>query len=151
MKKLLIITVSFLVLSCNNSTENSREVENLLTRISTLEAQNKVLKDSLETNEEEFLTSQMLIGIPDKPTIKVGEENNIVMLLYTYGRKLPKYEIYRKEEGKEIKVGENDGTKFNYKFIPKSITDNKPAFLLKVPYNGKIITMQCQLALEVEN
>jgi hypothetical protein len=98
-----------------------------------------------------FLSSQILIGISDKPILKVGEKNNIVMLLQTYGRKLPKYDIYRIEDGKEIKVGENDGTRFNYEFIPKSISDNSPQFLVKIPSNGKIITIPSKLFLNVQN
>lgn len=151
MKKLFIITVSLVALSCNKSTENPQELENLLHKISALEIQNKILQDSLKRNEEEFLFSQMLIGIPDEPIFKVGKKNNVVMLLHTYGRKLPKYEIYRIEGDKEIKVGENDGTKFNYEFIPKSIKDNRPEFLLKVPFDGQIIRIQAQLLLDVEN
>ena len=142
MRKLLIIIFSVLTLSCDKQTENPQELEKLITRISTLEAQNKILKDSLKYSEGDFLTSQMLIGISDNAILKVGKKNNIVMLLQTYGRKLPKYEIFRKVDGKEIKVGENDGTRFNYEFIPKSISDNKPSFLLKIPYEGKIISIQ---------
>jgi hypothetical protein len=74
MKKLLIITISFLALSCNKSIENSQEVANLLNRISHLEAQNKMLQDSIERNEQEFLTSQILIGISDNPILKVGKK-----------------------------------------------------------------------------
>lgn len=151
MKKLLIITISFLALSCNKSIENSQEVANLLNRISHLEAQNKMLQDSIERNEQEFLTSQILIGISDNPFLKVGKKNNIVMLLQTFGRKLPKYEIFKIDDGKEIKVGENDGTRFNYEFIPKSINDNSPQFLVKIPYNGRIIPVPGHLVLDVEN
>ena len=151
MKNLLIITIFFLFLSCNKSIENSQEVENLLNRISQLEAQNKMLQDSIERNEQEFLTSQILIGISDNPILKVGKKNNIVMLLQTFGRKLPKYEIFKMDDGKEIKVGENNGTRFNYEFIPTSIRDNSPELLVKVPYNGKIITIPSKLFLNVQN
>ena len=75
-----------LVLSCNKSAENSLEVKNLLTKISTLEAQNKILKDSLQRNEEEFLYSQILLGISDDAVLKVGKKNNIVMLFQTYAQ-----------------------------------------------------------------
>jgi hypothetical protein len=73
------------------------------------------------------------------------------MLLQTFGRKLPKYEIFKIDDGKEIKVGENDGTRFNYEFIPKSINDNSPQFLVKIPYNGRIIPVPGHLVLDVEN
>ena len=140
-----------LALSCTKSTENPQDLEKLLNKISALEIQNKILQDSLKRNQEEFLFSQMLIGIPDEPIFKVGKKNNIVMLLHTIGLKIPKYEIYRIQDGIETKVGENDGTKFNYEFIPKSIKDNRPEFLLKVPFDGQIIRIQAQLLLDVEN
>lgn len=140
-----------LTLSCNQSTENPQELENLLNKISTLETQNKILKDSLKRSENDFLSSQVLLGISDGAVLKVGKKNNIVMLFHTIGRKIPKYEIFRVEDGREVKVGANDGTKFNYEFIPKSIEDNSPQFLVKIPYDGEIIRIQAQLLLDVEN
>ena len=71
------------------------------------------------------------------------------MLFQTYDRKLPKYEIYRIIDNKEIKVGENDETRFDYEFIPKSVKDNEPEFLIKIPYNGKIIKIPGKLILDV--
>lgn len=139
-----------ITLSCNKSQENEKELESLITKISILEEQNKKLEDSLSKVEEEFLFSQILLGISDKQTLKVGEKNNIVMLLQTFNRKLPIYEIFRIENGKEIKVGENDGTRFDYEFIPKSIDDNSPEFLKKIPYNGKIIKIPGKLNLDVK-
>ncbi|WP_264550238.1 hypothetical protein [Flavobacterium sp. N2820] len=150
MKKILIITICIITLSCNKSQEKPIELESLITKISILEEQNKKLEDSLSKIEEEFLFSQILLGISDKQTLKVGEKNNIVMLLQTFNRKLPKYEIFRIENGKEIKVGEDDGTRFDYEFIPKSIDDNSPEFLLKIPYNGKIIKIPGKLILDVK-
>ena len=140
-----------MTLSCNKSNEKTLEVESLLSKISHLEEQNKKLKDSLIKSEEDFLYSQILLGISDKYTLKVGEKNNIVMLLQTFDRKLPKYEIYRIENDKEIKVGENDGTRFDYEFTPKSEEDNSPEFLIKLPYNGKIIKIPGKLNLDVKN
>lgn len=151
MKKLVIICICFLALSCDKSTEHPEEVKNLLSKISVLEQQNKILQDSLSRNEEEFLKSQILLGISDDAVLKVGKKNNIVMLLQTYGRKIPKYEIFRIENGKEIKIGENDGTRFNVEFIPKSLNDNRPDFFIKIPYYGEIIKIQSALFLEVEN
>jgi hypothetical protein len=151
MKKILFIAICLTVLSCSKSSESSLEVATLLAKISTLEEQNKILKDSLESSEATFVYSQILIGISDKPVLKVGEKNNIAMLLLTQGRKLPKYDIYRIEDGKEIKVGENDGTRFDYEFIPKSIKDNSPQFLVKIPYNGRVIPIPGQVRLDVKN
>ena len=139
MKKLLIIIVSVLALSCNNPTENPQELEKLITRISTLEAQNKILKDSLSSIDEEFLNSLLLLGFADNPIIKVGEKTNVVMLLQSYNQKIPKYEIFKIDGNKEIKIGQNDGTIFNIDFIPRSIEEDSSKILLKIPHKGKII------------
>ena len=120
-------------------------------KISQLENENKNLKDSLSKNERDFLNSQILIGVPDVETIKAGKNNNIVMLFQTLDKKLPKYEIYKIEGKKEIKIGENNQTRFNYNFIPKSIDDNKIHLLVKIPYEGKIITIHNSMSFNVKN
>lgn len=150
MKKSLITLTIILTLSCNKQKEDSTKFQDLHTKIMKLEEENKNLKDSLSRTDEEFLYSQILLGISDRQILKVGKKNNIVMLLQTYNRKLPKFEIYRIEAGKEIKVGENDGTRFDYEFIPKSVKDNSPEFLIKIPYNGKVIKIPGKLLLDVE-
>jgi hypothetical protein len=138
------------MLSCNKPPENKKDLQNLIAKVSMLEEQNQKLKDSLSKSEAEFLYSQILIGISDSKTLKVGKKNNVVMLLQTYNKKLPKYEIYRIEDGKEVKVGENDGTRFDYEFIPKSVEDNSPEFLIKLPFNGQTIKIKAKLILDVE-
>lgn len=120
-----------------------------MTKITLLEEQNKKLKDSIIKTEERFLLSQILIGIPDDVTLKVGKKNNIPMLLQTFNWKLPKYEIFRIIDSKEVKIGENDQTRFEYEFIPKSVKDNEPEFLVKIPYNEKIIQIPGKLILDV--
>ena len=142
MKKLLIIIVSVLTLSCDKQTENPQELEKLITRISTLEAQNKILKDSVSSIDEEFLNSLRLLGFADNPIIKVGERTNVVMLLQSYNQKIPKYEIFKIDGDKEIKIGENDGTIFNIDFIPRSVEEDSSKILLKIPHKGKINTVK---------
>lgn len=61
------------------------------------------------------------------------------MLLKTYDKALPKYEIYRVENGKEIKIGENNKTRFDFDFIPKSVKDNSPEIFITFKYNGKTL------------
>lgn len=150
MKKTLIFIIFIMSLSCHQSDVKPKELEKLLTKVSILEDENKKLKDSILKIEENFLSSQILIGISDDQTLKVGKKNNIVMLLQTYNRKIPKYEIFKIENDKEIKVGENDGTRFDYEFTPKSVEDNCPEFLIKIPYNGKIIKIPGKLILDVK-
>ncbi|WP_379825975.1 hypothetical protein [Flavobacterium notoginsengisoli] len=97
------------------------------------------------------MNSQILIGVPDVETIKVGKKNNIVMLFQTFDKKLPKYEIYKIEGKKEIKIGENNKTRFNYEFIPKSVNDKQMHLLVKIPYDGKIIEIQNSMSFNVKN
>ncbi|MBF6640315.1 hypothetical protein IVB69_02360 [Flavobacterium sp. J49] len=149
MRRLLLTTSFLFILSCNKTAENHQEIENLQNRISILEEENKKLQDSLSKSEKDFLWRQ-LIGIPESRKQKVGKKNNIVMLLHEFDKKLPKYEIFRIIDGKEIKVGENDGTRFDYEFIPTSTKDNSPKFLIKMRHKGKIIEIPGELRLEVE-
>ncbi len=150
MKKIFFVILCITLFSCNNSKYSSNDEKALLDKISQLENENKSLKDSLSKNERDFLNSQILIGVPDVETIKVGKENNIVMLFQTFDKKLPKYEIYKIEGKREIKIGENNQTRFNYEFIPKSIDDNKMHLLVKIPYEGKIITIQNSMSFNVK-
>ena len=121
-------------------------------KITDLEKQNKQLKDSISKTEETLLMSQILIGVPDEQVLTVGKENNIVMLLQTFNVELPKYEIYKIENGKEIKIGENNQTRFDYKFIPKSINDNEIELLIKVPYKGRVLEIPGKMVnLSIKN
>ena len=139
MKKVLFILLFIVSVGCKNSEEKSKEVKNLFTKIVKLEKQNKQLQDSLTKIEEEFLFSQILIGISDEQIVQVGKKNNVVMLLQTFNRKLPKYEIFKIEGKKEIKIGEDNQTRFNYEFIPKSIQDNELELMIKIPFGKRII------------
>ena len=139
MKKVLFILLFIVSVGCKNSEEKSKEVTNLFTKIVKLEKQNKQLQDSLAKIEEEFLFSQILIGISDEQIVQVGKKNNVVMLLQTFNRKLPKYEIFKIEGKKEIKIGEDNQTRFNYEFIPKSIQDNELELMIKIPFGKRII------------
>ena len=148
MKQIILLTICIIILGCNNLT--LKEEQDLLNKITQLEEQNKKLKDSLSKSERDFLNSQILIGVPDVEHIKVGKKNNIVMLFQTFDKKLPKYEIYKIEGKKEIKIGENNQTRFNYEFIPKSIDDNKTHLLVKIPCEGKIITIHNSMSFNVK-
>lgn len=151
MKYLTIVVVCILALGCNNSsTQKANETDKLLAKIKLLEEQNQKLKDSISRDEMEFLHSQNLIGISDDEVLKVGKKNNIVMLVHTYNKELPKYEIYTVVDNKEIKIGENNQTRFNFEFIPKSVDDNSPEIFLKMRHKGEIIKIPGKLLLKVE-
>ena len=149
-KPLLISAILFLTMSCNKPINNNNDGD-LSSRVAELEKQNKMLRDSLTHYEESFLYSQILVGVPDVKEIKVGKKNKIVMLFQTFNKELPKYEIYKVEDGKQIKVGENNQTRFDYDFTPKSTKDNEVDLLVKLPYNGKIIEIPAGLIFEVKN
>ena len=150
MKKITFIIICITLFSCNNSKQSSKEEKALLDKILQLENENKSLKDSISKSERDFLNSQILIGVPDIGTIKVGKKNNIVMLFQTFGKKIPKYEIYKVEGNKEIKIGENNQTRFNYEFIPESTKDNKMHLLVKIPFEGKIIKIHNSMLFNVK-
>ena len=149
MKRLAIITSFIFISSCTKTVENHQEIENLQNRISILEEENKKLKDSISQSEKDILF-RYLIGIPETHKQKVGKKNKIFMLLHEFDRKLPKYEIFRVIDGKKIKVGENDKTKFEYEFTPTSTEDNSPEFLVKLPHKGRFIEIPGKLILDVE-
>ena len=150
MKKLTIAIIYILAISCTNSSEKSNEVEDLLEKISILEKQNNMLKDSISKSERVYLNSIFLIGIPYKQTFKIGQKDSISMLFQPSFKKLPKYEIYRIEDKKEIKIGENNSSEFNLDFTPKSIEDNKLNLLVKMPNEGNEIIYKCEVTLDVK-
>ncbi|MGL5113504.1 MAG: hypothetical protein ACRC6O_12805, partial [Flavobacterium sp.] len=117
---------------------------------SALEKQNNLLKESISRNEENELNSTFLVGMPYSETFKVGKKDSIEILLHSSSKKFPKYEIYKVEDKKEIKIGESENSKFNFNFTPTSIEDNNPKLFVKMPYEGNIIKIQCELMLNVE-
>lgn len=151
MKYLTLIVICVLAFGCNNnSIQKTNETDQLLAKIKLLEEQNQKLKDSISRDQMDFLHSQILIGISDDEVLKVGKKNNIVMLVHTYNRELPKYEIYTVVDNKEVKIGENNQIQFNFEFIPKSVKDNSPEIFLKMQYKGEIIKIPGKLLLKVE-
>jgi len=150
MKKITLIIICITFFSCNNSKQISNEEKALLDKISQLENENKNLKDSLSKNESDFLYSQILIGVADQHFLKVGRNNNVVMLLQTFGKELPSYEIYKLEDKREIKIGENNQTRFNYQFFPKSVNDNELELLVKIPYKGKVIKIPAKMTFNIK-
>jgi hypothetical protein len=73
------------------------------------------------------------------------------MLFQTFNVALPKYEIYKIEDRKEIKIGENNQTRFDYKFVPKSVTDNELELLIKLPYKGRFLKIPGRMHFDVKN
>ena len=150
MKKIIFVIVCILSISCNNTIEKTKETETLLEKISELEKQNNLFKESISRNEENELNSTFLVGMPYNEILKVGKKDSIAILLHSSTKKFPKYEIYKVEDGKEIKIGDSENSKFNFNFTPKSIKDNNPKLFIKLPYEGNIIKIQCELTLNVE-
>ena len=140
--------LSLLAISCTDSSE--KKLNKLTVENNELQSRIEVLKDSLSDLEENFLHSQILVGIADEAILTVGKENNVVMLFQTYDKKLPEYEIFRIEGNKEIRVGNNNNTRFNVNFTPKSIEDNKLKILVKMSYKNKPIVLQSELNFDVK-
>jgi len=136
-------------LSCKNA-DNSAETKSLLNKIEKLEAANKTLRDSLSNYEEEFLYSQILLGISEDCVLTVGKKNRVAMMFHTYKREIPAYDIYKIEGGKEIKVGSNNKTDFDYDFTPKSIEDNELHLKVKLKYKNKVIEIPAGVMFDVK-
>jgi len=147
--KILICLILFSTLSCKN-TDESITVKKLSAQIDKLEATNKTLRDSLSNYEEEFLYSQILLGISDDCVLTVGKKNRVAMMFHTYKRELPVYDIYKIERGKEIKIGSNNNTDFNYDFTPKSIEDNELHLKVKLKYKNKVIEIPANVNFYVK-
>lgn len=148
----IIIILFLTTIGCKNpdAITKTEEINHLSRKISELQRQNKILRDSLSEYEENFLYSQTLVGVPDKPFLKVGKNNNIVMLFQTFDKKLPKYDIYKLEGDKQIKIGSNTSTRFEYNFTPKSIDDKELKLLVKIPYNKKTIEIPSLMIFDVK-
>lgn len=144
----IIIFLFLVTLSCKDS--NTDELTNLTEKNKDLQKQIAVLRDSLSNYEEEFLHSQTLIGIADDAVLKVGKENNVVMLFQTYGKKLPEYEIYKVEGKKQIRLGNNNATRFNFSFTPKSMDDKEVDLVVKMPYRGKLIEIRGKMLFDLK-
>src|SRR5690554_7448698 len=135
-KSILLLVITILIISCNK--QESAEIENFKNQISDLENQNKKLRDSLDQIEERFLLSQIVIAIPDDEFLTVGKENNIPLLFQTYNTELPAYDVFVIENDKQIRIGSGDNTRFDFKYTPKSLTDNKVEGLIKMPYKDEV-------------
>ena len=83
--------------------------------------------------------SQILLGLPENPILKVGEKSNVSIIFHTYNRKIPKYDIYKIEGNIKTKIGTNDSTKFNYEYTANKIGLNELNLLIEIPFKGRII------------
>ena len=144
----MLLLVLLQLISCkeyNNSQESS-----LLKKISELESVNKKLNDSLTKMEETFLLSQVVLGFPDDIVMKYGEKTNIQFIFYSYDRTLPKYDVYKVEGDKEIKVLSGDKTRFNYEFTPKKIGMEELNLKIKMTFNEREIIIPAGMILPVK-
>ena len=146
--KILMSVLALATLSCKQSdTGASKE---LTTQIEELKAENKILKDSLSDYQEQFLRSQILLGISDDCILTAGKKNKVAMIFQPYGLTMPQYDFYKLEDGKEIKIGSNTKTRFDYDFTPKSIEDNVLKMKVKLKYNNQIIEYPATVNFKVK-
>ena len=150
MKILIIALLMIFTLGCENFVPKQTAISQLNEKIKHLEKENKTLRDSLDDYEENFLYSQILIGIPDDYVLTVGKKNNIAMLFQTYNVEIPEYEIFKIEDEKKIKLGTNNKTSFDYEFIPKSMDDNKINLVVKIPFKNKTIEIPAGMIVNLK-
>ena len=148
LKKICLVVLAISIVSCTN--DQSDEYQDILARNIQLEKENKILKDSLSDYQEDFIRSGTLVGIPDAYILKVGKKNKIKVLFHTFSRELPEYAIYKVEDSKEIKIGSNNKTHFDYEFVPKSIDDNELQLRVKIPVNNDTVVTPAFMRLVVE-
>ncbi len=147
--KILMSVLALATLSCKQP-EDTGTLKELTTQIEELQAENKVLKDSLSDHQEQFLRSQILLGISDDCVLTVGKKNKVAMIFHPYGLTIPQYDIYKLENGKEIKIGSNTKTRFDYDFTPKSVEDNELRLKVKLKYKDKIIEYPAGMIFKVK-
>jgi hypothetical protein len=151
MKKILLTTLIIITLSCNKNDTEQKKLKNLTEKIYLLEEENKDLKDSIKKNKEDFLYSLQLVGVPYNKISKVGKNDSIAVLLQPFGYKLPKYEFYKIENNKKIKINNNNSTFFKYQFKPKSTDDNKIKLYIKIPDKDRFVELNGEIRIDVEN
>ena len=131
MKNRTIISVLlFLVftISCNNSNSELKKID---AQLKKLQNENLILKDSLSKLKEVDWEYRMLVGIPNGK-FKVGEKNKITFLLHSF-KELPKYDVYKVEDEKDVKISSENFSKFDYEYLPKSNSDNKVSLKIRIP------------------
>jgi hypothetical protein len=147
MKILIIALLMIFTLGCENFDPKQTAISQLNEKIKHLEKENKILRDSLDDYEENFLYSQILFGIPEYHSQKVGKKNKITFLFHSYNIEIPDYKIFKLEEGKRIKVGSNNRTSFDYDFIPKSLNDNNLDLIVTIPFKNKALDIPVSMPL----
>lgn len=151
MKPTLLLSLILLTtFSCKQANEKINDGRALSRQIASLKAENKALKESLESCKLSFLMGQNLLGISDECEIEVGKRNRINMQFFTAGVELPEYDIYKVEGKNETKIGSNTKTKFVYHFTPKSADDNYLNLKVKLNYNGRIIEYPAGMYFKVK-
>jgi len=138
------------LLGCNSPNVRIEDYENLQRENVKLKQQNKILNDSLSGYNKKFVMSQILIGIPDEPIIKVAKNNNIKIIFHPFSMQMPQYEIFKVDGLKETKIGSSNKTGFDYVFIPKSVEDNKINLKVKIPLENDTIEIPAEMILQVE-
>jgi hypothetical protein len=142
----LILLLVLMTISCQKP--NTTESESLKSEIEKLKTENKQLKISLSQLDEQDLKYRTLVGIPDGK-IEVGKKNRIVFLLHSW-KEIPKFDIYRIDGDKEIKIGSNNRTTFDYEFNPKSKDDRNLKVKVKIPYKGKVFEIPGEMNVPIE-
>src|SRR5690606_23353777 len=107
--------------SCQNS-----ELVELKNEVEHLKNQNEKLSDSIKNLEEWNLVNSTIIGIPKQRDFKVNKEAEITFGLFRTGE-FRNYNIYKADdnfEKTELLEKNWNQAEFNFKYTPKSITED---------------------------
>lgn len=125
MKKLLLVIFYLTtIISCNDK----NEVLNY--RISQLELENQILRDSLNQIEYRKILNSELIMIPQNSEIKLNESNSIIGMLVEhqsyqdYNIFMRDTTLYNTEPERELLFKNYSDYKFEFDYKPKSKNDN---------------------------
>ncbi len=123
MKRIILLNLVLLCLSCGND-------ETLQNRISELETQNQVLLDSLEKLAVSQVYSSEIIILPENSDLKLNEKNRFVGYIVEH-QKFLKYNLYSVDTtyylaGAKKELIESGLTdfKFDFEFIPEKQREN---------------------------
>ena len=142
---IILICLPFLF-SCQNN-----ELVELKSKIKQLENQNEELSDSLNNIERVNLANSMIIGIPNEINSKVNEESEIKFELFKVG-KFKKSKIYLADKEfnkKELLEEKYEQAIYNYRYTPKSITDNRVRLIFEYEFGHETYQLQGDISLNV--
>jgi hypothetical protein len=145
--RLLLITISLIILSCNNHREKE-----LTERINSLENQNQKLKEEIESLIDLTFINTVMVPSFDKEEYKPNGKGKIVFQAHKFGDFLSPYELVdnlnTKKKGLVIAKNLKD-SKFEYSFDLKQMKGNKVDLSMIFVVNDNIIVIPAKAEIKV--